>query len=168
MNTENMDSANPTPPMTTNESPPTGKAQQQTALNKVEPEKIIWATGGRKTSTAQVRMVPSRNGGRITVNSLSVNDYFKGNHRHALIAMQVLNTVKGFAGYDLRIKVSGGGLTGQAESIRHGIARALVQWNDKLRPQLRKEGFLTRDPRAVERKKSGQPKARKRFQYSKR
>ena len=145
---------------------PASKHLKETA--GIEPSKIFWATGRRKTSTAQVRMVPSRNGGKITVNKKSVDDYFKGNHRHSMLATQVLGVVKGLGGYDFFIRVSGGGLTGQAESIRHGISRALAKSDDKVKAQLRKEGFLTRDPRAVERKKSGQPKARKRFQYSKR
>jgi len=85
-----------------------------------------------------------------------------------MVAMQALNMTKGFSGHTLFIRVRGGGITGQSEAIRHGIARALSKWDDKVRVQMRKEGFLTRDPRMVERKKSGQPKARKRFQYSKR
>lgn len=148
------------------------------SLSKVEKEvrspkekekgKIIWATGRRKTAIAQVRMVPSKNGDKILVNKQSVQDYFKGNKKQAMSAMQSLNAVKGVSGYDFFIKVQGGGITGQAEAIRHGIARALAQWDAKVKLQMRKEGFLTRDPRAVERKKPGQPKARKRFQYSKR
>ena len=129
---------------------------------------VIWATGRRKTSIATVQMVPSQEGGKILINKKSVDEFFKGNHRHALIATQVLTAVKGFGGYNFFVKVTGGGLTGQAESIRHGMARALAEWDSKVKLQMRKEGFLTRDPRAVERKKSGQPKARKRFQYSKR
>src|SRR2546430_1445057 len=137
-------------------------------VSKANLSKIIWATGRRKTSIARVEMLPSSDGGKVLVNEQSVEVYFRGNVRHSTIALQSLKTVKGFGGYDLLVHVVGGGITGQAEAIRHGIARALVRWNDKLRIQLRKEGFLTRDPRAVERKKSGQPKARKRFQYSKR
>ena len=131
-------------------------------------DRAVWATGRRKTSIAQVHMVPSQNGGKVTINRKAATEYFKGNGRQTMIALQVLNLIKGFDGYDIFIKVEGGGLTGQAESIRHGTARALSKLSEKVRVQLRKEGFLTRDPRAVERKKSGQPKARKRFQYSKR
>ena len=130
--------------------------------------KIIQTVGRRKTCAAQVRMVPSEAGGRITVNEKPVSDFFKGNLRHAMTATQVLTVVKNFGNYDFDVTVYGGGLTGQAESIRHGIARAIAQLDPKFRVLMRKEGFLTRDPRAVERKKSGQPKARKRFQYSKR
>lgn len=133
-----------------------------------ETNKIIWATGRRKTSIARVRMFPSQNGGKIEVNRLSVDDYFKGNKRQAQSALQSFLAVKNLSGYEIKISVQGGGVTGQAEAIRHGIARAVSKLDEKIRLQMRKEGFLTRDPRAVERKKSGQPKARKRFQYSKR
>ena len=124
--------------------------------------------GRRKTSAAQVRMVPSSSGGKVTVNRLPINDFFRGNHRHAAVATQSLTAAKNYGSYDFDITVRGGGITGQAESIRMGIARALATLDNKFKLQMRKEGFLTRDPRAVERKKSGQPKARKRFQYSKR
>lgn len=130
--------------------------------------KIIWATGRRKTAIAQVKMVSSKNGGKVLINEKTVTDYFKKNEKQVLTAMQSLNAVKSFGGYNFFINVQGGGITGQADAIRHGMARALAKVNEKIRLQMRKEGFLTRDPRAVERKKSGQPKARKRFQYSKR
>ncbi len=129
---------------------------------------ITQTVGRRKTAAAQVRMIPSSTGGKITVNKKSVNDFFKGNLRHATTAMQVLTVIKSYGAYDFDVTVRGGGITGQAESIRHGIARAVSTLDPKFRVLLRKEGFLTRDPRAVERKKSGQPGARKRFQYSKR
>lgn len=135
---------------------------------KKESAKIIWATGRRKSAIAQVKMVPSKNDAKIVINGKTVDDYFKGNKKQALSALQSLNAVKGFSGYKLLVKVQGGGITGQAESVRHGIARALSQWEEGFKIQMRKEGFLTRDPRAVERKKPGQPKARKRFQFSKR
>ena len=137
-------------------------------ISKSHGQEMIWTTGRRKTAIAQVQMVSSKEGGKVTVNKVSVDDYFKGNTRHAMVATQSLKVAKNPSGYNFFIRVHGGGLTGQAEAIRHGTARALVRWDDKLRPLLRKEGYLTRDPRAVERKKSGQPKARKRFQYSKR
>lgn len=135
---------------------------------KGESVKIIWATGRRKSAIAQVKMVLKEKGTKVFINGEGVDSYFKGNKKQALSALQSLNAVSGFSGYKLFIKVHGGGITGQAESIRHGIARALSQWNQELKVQMRKEGFLTRDPRATERKKPGQPKARKRFQYSKR
>ncbi|OGR84684.1 MAG: 30S ribosomal protein S9 [Elusimicrobia bacterium RIFCSPLOWO2_01_FULL_54_10] len=130
--------------------------------------KIVQAVGRRKTSAAQIRMVPSAGGGKITVNRQPLNEFFRGNNRHAMIAAQSLSSAKNYGSFDFDVTVRGGGLTGQAESIRMGIARALSTIDNKFRLQMRKEGFLTRDPRAVERKKSGQPKARKRFQYSKR
>ncbi|MBI3012433.1 MAG: 30S ribosomal protein S9 [Elusimicrobia bacterium] len=147
---------------------PTEKKEAETAVQKPHSPSILWSTGRRKTSVAQVRMVSSRDGGQVKVNGQSVDEYFRGNKRQALTAVQSLQMVKGPTGFNLFIKVTGGGITGQAEAIRYGIARSLVQWDPKLRSSLRKEGFLTRDPRSVERKKSGQPKARKRFQYSKR
>ena len=129
----------------------------------------VQTVGRRKTASAQVRMIRSNDaGGKITVNNKSIADFFKGNLRHAATATQVLTVVKDFGNYDFDVTVRGGGITGQAESIRHAIARAVSQIDVKIKLQMRKEGFLTRDPRAVERKKSGQPKARKRFQYSKR
>ena len=143
-------------------------APQTPPKQSAAPLEMIRATGRRKTAIAQVVMVPSANGGTVTINHKSLDEFFCGNGRHAMIAGQVLRLVKGTEKYDFIITVRGGGLTGQAESIRHGIARALSQWDPKTKIQMRKEGFLTRDPRAVERKKSGQPKARKRFQYSKR
>ena len=128
----------------------------------------IWATGRRKTAIARVMMLPSKNGGKVTVNKKSVDDFFKGNKKHAKISLESLTIAKNVGSYDFTILATGGGLTGQAEAIRHGIARAISQLDEKIRVQMRKEGYLTRDPRAVERKKPGQPKARKRFQYSKR
>lgn len=151
------------------ESPAANRPGSESAASVRDPgNQTIWATGRRKTAVAQVRMVPSSDGGKVTVNGKSVDDYFKGNRRHAMDAMEAFRAVKSFSGYDFIIRVSGGGLTGQAGSIRHGIARAVSRTSETIRIQMRKEGYLTRDPRAVERKKSGQPKARKRFQYSKR
>ncbi len=130
--------------------------------------KAIWATGRRKTAIAQVRLTASKNASKISVNQLSLDGYFKGNHHQAMVATQSLQLINNFSGYDLLIRVKGGGISGQAEAIRHGIARALSHLDVKVKQKMRKEGYLTRDSRAVERKKSGQPKARKRFQYSKR
>lgn len=124
-----------------------------------------WATGRRKTAIARVHMIPG--GGKILVNRQSLDVYFRGNTKRSMIAMQSLQAAK-VSIYDFHITVQGGGINGQAEAIRHGIARALSESDQKIKLQMRKEGYLTRDPRAVERKKSGQPKARKRFQYSKR
>ena len=129
---------------------------------------IVQTVGRRKTSAAQIRMIPSSTGGKVTVNRVPVDEFFKGNQRHAMIATQSMLAAKNYGSFDFDITVRGGGMTGQAESIRMGIARAISEIDVKFRVQMRKEGYLTRDPRAVERKKSGQPKARKRFQYSKR
>ena len=127
----------------------------------------IWATGRRKTSVAQVRLIPNGEG-RVTVNSKPVEDYFRGmdhQQRDVLAPIQLVESAKKF---DFRLKIIGGGMSGQAGAARHAIARALVKLDEKNRKPMRLEGFLTRDDRMVERKKSGRPKARKRFQYSKR
>ncbi len=127
----------------------------------------VWATGRRKTSTVRVRVVPGE--GRLFINAKSLDEFFGGHYRQKAAVMspfkaanQNLNSV------DIFVNAQGGGVTGQAEAIRLGLARALIQLDPKLRPVMRKEGFLTRDPRMVERKKYGQPKARRRFQHSKR
>ncbi len=128
---------------------------------------ILWATGRRKTSIAQVRLIP-KGDGKIVVNSKTIEDFFGGNKRHSAVARLPLEKVETGKGWDVRVKVVGGGITGQAEAIRHGIARALAKIDEPSKRVMRKEGFLTRDPRMVERKKPGRPKARKKFQYSKR
>ncbi len=123
------------------------------------------ATGRRKRSVAKVILIPGS--GKITVNEKPIEEYFP-RETLRMILMQPFQ-VAGVAGkYDAIISVEGGGLSGQAGAIRHGIARAIVNLNPDLKPKLKKEGLLTRDPREVERKKYGQPKARKRFQFSKR
>jgi small subunit ribosomal protein S9 len=123
------------------------------------------AVGRRKTSVARVYLRPGN--GSIVVNKREAAQYFPLEwRRRALLAPF---DVTGTAGqFDVVVNAKGGGLTGQAEAIRLGIARALVDYNEELRKPLRDAGFLTRDPRMVERKKYGQPKARKRFQFSKR
>ena len=127
---------------------------------------LIWATGRRKTSIAQVRLLPQGDG-KVTVNTKPADQYFHGQERHLNEVLLPLK-VEGAGGYNVTCKVLGGGITGQAGAIRHGIARALAKIDEKLKKQMRVLGYLTRDDRMVERKKSGQPKARKRFQYSKR
>ena len=127
---------------------------------------LVWATGRRKTSIAQVRMVPEGNG-KVTVNGKPVEEYFRGNDRQQHDVTSPLKA-EGVKAFDVFVKVEGGGITGQAQAVRHGIARALAKMDDKIKRTMRKEGWLTRDPRMVERKKPGRPKARKRFQYSKR
>ena len=123
------------------------------------------ATGRRKTSIAQVFIKPGT--GSITINKKPLNQYFPYEIMK-MIVQQPLNVVGVNGKYDLTIRVNGGGVTGQASAIRHGIARALISVNSDFRGKLKKEGLLTRDPRVVERKKYGQKKARKRFQFSKR
>ena len=124
------------------------------------------AIGRRKNSTARVYL--SHGSGKFVINKKSdINSYLK---RESLVihAMKPLDILNLKDKYDLRINVSGGGLTGQAGAIQLGVARALLQSDDKLRSQLKTHGLLTRDAREVERKKYGQPGARKKFQFSKR
>lgn len=123
------------------------------------------ATGRRKTSIARVIM--SHGSGQIIVNNKPVDSYFPRETLRMMIRQPLELT--GMVGkYDVTVNVDGGGLTGQAGAVRHGISRALVRMDNDLRPRLKKEGFLTRDPREKERKKYGQKGARKRFQFSKR
>ncbi len=125
----------------------------------------FYGTGRRKTSVARVFLRPGH--GQITVNRRPFEDYFPRESLRLLVA-QPLELTGTATQLDVKANVSGGGLSGQAGAVRHGIARALLIFNDKLRPQLKRAGFLTRDPRMKERKKYGQPGARKRFQFSKR
>ena len=127
---------------------------------------LLWGTGRRKTSIAQVRLTPQGEG-KVTINSKPAEVYFRGEHRQITDVLSPLKT-EGAGVYNVSVKVVGGGITGQAGAIRHGIARALAKIDEKFKKAMRAQGFLTRDDRMVERKKSGQPKARKRFQYSKR
>lgn len=126
---------------------------------------IMSATGRRKTAIAQVRLKPGS--GKVTVNSLPIEEYFPI-ALSRLEALRPLTVAKLEGNFDITIKVSGGGKNGQAGAVRLGISRALVEFNEELRPALHSAGFMTRDPRMVERKKYGQKKARKRFQFSKR
>jgi small subunit ribosomal protein S9 len=122
-------------------------------------------TGRRKVSVARVRVVPGT--GNITVNGRTLDEYF-GRETSKMILVEPLKLVDQMGKMDVFVNANGGGLSGQAGAIRHGISRALVTMNPEWRPVLKKAGFLTRDARAVERKKYGQPGARKRFQFSKR
>ena len=123
------------------------------------------ATGRRKTSVARVRLSPGT--GEMTVNGSSPEEYFP---RETLVMLikQPLECVDALGKYNLRARVSGGGMSGQAGAIRLGIARALLKVDEEMRSALRRAGYLTRDPRMKERKKYGQKGARARFQYSKR
>ncbi|GAQ95712.1 small subunit ribosomal protein S9 [Thermodesulfovibrio aggregans] len=123
------------------------------------------AAGRRKRSVARVILLPGT--GKVIVNEKPVEEYFP-RETLRMILMQPFHVAGVTGKYDAIVTVNGGGLSGQAGAIRHGIARALVELNPDLKPKLKKEGLLTRDPREVERKKYGQPKARKRFQFSKR
>jgi len=123
------------------------------------------ATGRRKTSVARVVLAPGT--GQITVNDKPADVYFSRETLKMVIRQPI--ELAGITGkYDITAKVTGGGLSGQAGALRHGIARAIIDMNSDLRVRLKKEGFLRRDPREKERKKYGQKGARKRFQFSKR
>jgi small subunit ribosomal protein S9 len=124
-----------------------------------------YGTGRRKEATARVWILPGS--GEITINKRPVDQYF-GRETLKMILQQPLDVTEQRGKLDLRVNVHGGGLSGQAGAIRHGLTRALMVMNPDLRPTLKKGGFVTRDPRAVERKKYGRPGARKRFQFSKR
>ena len=126
---------------------------------------VFQGTGRRKRSVARVYLSSGK--GNILINNRPFKDYL-GRPTLATIVRQPLELVGDVDGYDIKANVKGGGLTGQAGAIRLGIARALLQINEDFRVPLRQAGFLTRDARKVERKKYGQPGARKRFQYSKR
>ncbi len=124
-----------------------------------------YGTGRRKTSTARVYL--TRGSGNIVVNRRPLENYF-GREVARMIVRQPLDVVDMNERFDIRVSVSGGGSFGQAGAIRHGITRALIDYDDELKPALRKAGFVSRDAREVERKKVGLRKARKRPQYSKR
>ena len=128
-------------------------------------EKVFTATGRRKTSVARVFLTPGK--GKITINNKSLQDYF-GRETARMIVLQPFDVTQTAGSFDIEVNVVGGGNSGQAGAIRHGITRALMQLSPDLRSPLKKAGFVTRDPRAVERKKYGRHKARKRPQYSKR
>lgn len=127
--------------------------------------KLYQATGRRKTSVAQVKLTPGR--GKIFVNKKKFEDFFPVEFNRKKI-LKPLNIAKLNDNFDMRIIVRGGGITGQTDAIQLGVSRALIEYDESLKPSLREEGLLTRDPRMVERKKYGQKKARKRFQFSKR
>jgi small subunit ribosomal protein S9 len=128
-------------------------------------DKRIYATGRRKTSVARVWITPGK--GLVSINGVSIIDYFK-RETLKMVIEQPMETVDLLGKIDIYATVNGGGLTGQAGAFRLGISRAMVAMQEDLRGPLRKAGFLTRDARMVERKKCGQPGARKRFQFSKR
>ena len=122
-------------------------------------------TGRRKTAVARVRLATGS--GKITVNRRAFENYFPLETLRATV-VQPLTVAGALEKFDVRVNVAGGGPNGQADAVRHGISRALMKFDANLRPPLKAEGLLTRDPRMRERKKYGQPGARKRFQFSKR
>jgi|TARA_X000000368_G_C23016370_1_gene705891 small subunit ribosomal protein S9 len=128
-------------------------------------ENIFYSTGRRKESTARVFL--SKGTGKITVNSNPIEKYF-GRKTNIMVVKQALNLTETADKTDIKVTVKGGGSSGQAGAIKLGIARALLKFDDSLRPLLKKNGFLTRDSRVVERKKVGLRKARKDVQFSKR
>ena len=126
---------------------------------------VVNAIGRRKAAVARVFV--SEGSGKITINKRELAQYFPSGILQYVV-LQPLNKLNVVEKYDIRVNLDGGGFKGQAEALRLAIARALVKINADDKPALKVEGFLTRDPRVVERKKPGQPKARKRFQFSKR
>ncbi len=126
---------------------------------------VINTIGRRKAAIARIYM--SEGKGQIIVNNRDFKDYFPDKQLHYVVE-QPLNLLELRDNYDIKVNLNGGGMTGQAEALRLGISRALIKINPDYKPALRAEGFVTRDPRVVERKKPGQPKARKKFQFSKR
>ena len=137
-------------------------ATKKTAKKKVQ----YWGTGRRKKAIARVRLIPGGEGA-IVINKRDITEYFPQDTMK-LIVRQPLVLTNTLDKYDVFVNVCGGGYTGQAGAIRHGIARALLQYDENLRPALKKAGFLTRDPRMKERKKYGLKAARKAPQFSKR
>ena len=128
-------------------------------------DQIYYGTGRRKSSSARVFL--KRGSGQITINNRTIDQYF-GRETGRMIVRQPLETLKMGEDFDFNITVTGGGISGQAGAIRHGITRALMVYDESLRKPLRQAGFVTRDAREVERKKVGLHKSRKRPQYSKR
>ena len=125
----------------------------------------VYATGRRKESTARVWLKPGT--GIMMINGRTMDEYF-GRATSKMVINQALQVLEQMGKVDMTVNVRGGGLSGQAGAIRHGLSRAMCTLDPAHRPALKKAGFLTRDARVVERKKSGQPGARKRFQFSKR
>ena len=139
--------------------------QEAKTQNNLDQKERAYATGRRKNSTARVWL--KRGNGSITINGKTIDKYFT---RPVLkmIVNQPLSVIQAEDGYEIMATVKGGGLSGQAGAIRHGISKALSSYDSSNRPPLKKVGFLTRDPRVVERKKSGLAKARRSYQFSKR
>ena len=128
--------------------------------------RYFYGTGRRKSAVARVRLYPGA--GEITVNGKPAAEYFGGRGVHQIVIRQPLQLTGSLERFNVMVRVVGGGVSGQAGAVRHGISRALTYYEPGLRPVLKKGGFLTRDARAVERKKYGKAKARRSFQFSKR
>lgn len=128
-------------------------------------EKFFYATGRRKTSSARVFLKPGK--GNITINGKKADDYLT-RMQSRMVIVQPLDLLNQIGKFDAKITVAGGGESGQAGAIRLGITRALIAFNSEFKATLKKAGYITRDPRMVERKKYGKAGARRRFQYSKR
>ena len=129
-------------------------------------EQRIYATGRRKHASARVYLQPGQ--GRIVINRKEMREYLGGRETLSMMVLQPLEITESTGRFDILVNVTGGGISGQAGAVRHGIAKALSAYDPQFRSALKKAGMLSRDPRKKERKKPGQPKARKKFQYSKR
>lgn len=141
-------------------------AKAKSATKKSKASDVIYATGRRKTSSARVFLKPAKEEGEISINGRTVEQYF--GRKTSRIRVRLPLKIAGVAKVALYVTVSGGGTTGQADAIAHGISRALIIYDETTRPALKAAGLLTRDSREVERKKYGLKKARKDEQYSKR
>lgn len=139
------------------------RAAQQTKQTK---ERYYHGVGRRKTAVARVRLYPGS--GRFIINNRPAEEYFGGRELYRVMIAEPLRLTNLLDQFEVRARVVGGGLSGQAGAVRHGIARALVRFNEELKPVLRRAGLLTRDPRVKERKKPGLKRARKAPQYTKR
>jgi small subunit ribosomal protein S9 len=142
-----------------------GENEAPVHVQKLDAQGRAYATGKRKDAVARVWIKPGS--GTITINSRPIDTYF-ARPVLRMILRQPLQVVNRVDQYDITVTVAGGGLSGQAGAVRHGLSKALTYYEPDLRPALKKEGFLTRDPRVVERKKYGRKKARRSFQFSKR
>jgi small subunit ribosomal protein S9 len=145
--------------------PQTAASEAPKYEKKIDAQGRAYATGKRKDAVARVWIKPGP--GQITVNQRPVEQYF-ARPVLRMILQQPLHVADRAGQFDIVVTVEGGGLSGQAGAVRHGLAKALTNFEPELRPALKKEGFLTRDPRVVERKKYGKKKARRSFQFSKR
>ena len=134
-------------------------------MTDTETQDKYYGTGRRKAAVARVWLLPGS--GSIKINGRDLENYFP-RATSVMMLMQPLVLTQTEGKFDIKVNVFGGGLTGQADAVKHGISRALLQYDEELRPTLKKAGFLTRDARVKERKKYGQPGARKHFEFSKR